>query len=67
MVLALEVFQREPFAREHSAALYHRTLWLGTMRALALGTPAPPLKNLQAATITINKERIAIRSICLGS
>jgi hypothetical protein len=42
-------------------------LWLGTMKAVELGVPELPLKNLQAATIKMSKARIATRSICLGS
>jgi hypothetical protein len=31
---------------------HQRTLWLGTMNAAVLGVSEPPLKNLQAVTIS---------------
>jgi len=46
---------------------HQRTLWLGTMKAVVLGLPESPLKNLQAATITMISATAASRSMWRGS
>jgi hypothetical protein len=68
VVFALEAFfGREPSRSKALGAPYHRTLWLGSIKAVVLGASEPPPKNRQAATIRMSKARTAIRSICLGS
>jgi hypothetical protein len=49
------------------AWLHHRTLWLGTMKAVVLGGSEWLPKYLKAATMTMRRAMTASRSTCLGS